>query len=320
MTDPAFTVVIPATRENSLPGAIASVQKQTVSDWELIVVGQGAENSIRSTVMRLQAADRRLRYVNIPTAGQSKARNAGLAEARGRWVAMMDDDCRAAPNWLEVLSASIATNPTVGLIGGSMLAPPKPAGRGYGRCPHWDPPESLYEPASGNSIPFGFGIVGGNFAIQRDLTSRIGAFDECFGVGGDFPAAEDTDYLWRAISAGARTLTTPRAIVHHSDGWRYGYRTVLRHQRQRGLGNGALAAKRAMAGDDRGRRERDELMARFQSDLLRLHRPEGIWYLPNFLLGYRRCIRHYELDRAGLLRRRRNDAVPSVVSSLESGR
>ncbi len=139
-------------------------------------------------------------------------------------------------------------------------------------------------------------------------------------MGGDFPASEDSDYFLRVLAQGGTVLSTPRAVVHHSDGWRYGYRTVLRHQRQRALGNGALAAKRAMVGDERGRHEFDAMLARFQSDLLRLQRPKGVWYLPNFLLGYRRCSHHYVVDSAGLLRRRGTDTLGAVVGALENVR
>jgi hypothetical protein len=75
-----------------------------------------------------------------------------------------------------------------------------------------------------------------------------------------------------------------------------------------------------MAGDDRGRHELYEMLARFQSDLRRLKKPQGIWYLPNFVQGYRRCMRHYVVDSAGVLRRRGTDAVDAMVGALEIGR
>jgi hypothetical protein len=231
---------------------------------------------------------------------------------------MIDDDCEAAPDLLEVLRDAFDLYPKVDLIGGAMLAPPKPVGRGFGRCRHWSPVEFLCHTGDGRGAAADeTGMVGGNCAMRRGLLGSVGRFDETLGVGGDFPAAEDSDYFLRVLAHGGTVLCTPRAVVHHSDGWRYGYRTVLRYQHQRGLGNGALAAKRAMVGDDSGRRERDEMVARFQSDLRRLRKPQGLWYLPNFLLGYRRCIRNYVVDSAGLLRRRGTDANEAVVGALE---
>ena len=320
---PTFTVVIPAMRHRSLPAAIASIYFQTISSWELVIVGQGDDDAaVRSAAINAsRAGDTRMRYVHISTPGESRARNAGLLAAQGDFVAMIDDDCEAAPDLLEVLRNAFASDPKVDLIGGSMLAPPKPVGRGFGRCPHWDPVEFVYHSDAGRpDAPAGAGIVGGNFAMRRSLVGSVGLFDEVLGVGAEFPAATDADYFLRVLAHGSMVLCTPRAVVHHSDGWRYGYRTVLRHQRERGLGNGALAAKRAMVGDRTGRQELDQMLVRFQSDLIRLQRPQGIWYLPNFVQGYRRCIRQYVVDSAGMLRRRGSSTAGAVVGALENGR
>jgi GT2 family glycosyltransferase len=260
-----------------------------------------------------------MRYVHVSNPGLSRARNAGLSAAHGDYIVMIDDDCEAAPDLLEVLRDAFHAHPKVDLIGGAMLAPPKPAGRGFGRCPNWNPVEFVYSDANRGSAPDDAGVVGGNFAMRRAVRKSVGLFDEAFGIGGPFPASEDSDYFLRVLAHGGMVLCTPRAVVHHTDGWRFGYRTVLRHQRNRGIGNGALAAKRAMTGDDRGRHELNEMMARFQSALLRLRKPAGIWYMPNFLLGYRRCTSQYMVDSDGLLQRRPNVPVGAVVSRAENG-
>jgi glycosyltransferase involved in cell wall biosynthesis len=306
-----FSVIIPATRAQSLPAALASIERQTYDAWELVVVGQGDDAAVGKAIGADRLANPRIRYVHIATPGLSRARNAGLEAARGELVAMTDDDCEAAPDWLEALADRFATHPEVGLIGGSMLAPPKPAGRGYGRCPHWEATEAIHLPGPGREMPPRFGIIGGNFAMRRELLSRVGPFDEHLGVGATFPAAEDSDYLLRACALGVGVLNTGAAVVHHSDGWRFGLRSVLRHQRQRGLGNGALAAKQTLAGDPAGRRELDLQIAGFRGDLAHVRRPAGAWYLPHFWLGYRRCLSAYSLDADGRLLLRRPAAVPA---------
>jgi|SRR5581483_2368088 len=303
---PTFTVVIPTARASSLPAAIRSIYAQTFASWELLLVGQADDSAVRAAVQSMPPDPPRLRYLHVPIAGLSRARNAGLARARGEMVAFMDDDCEAAPDWLAVLAALFDQHPDVEFIGGSMLAPPKPSGTGLGRCPHWEPPEILYDPlACQHQRPTGFGFVGGNFAFRRTVIDKVGLFDPRLGVGAVFPAAEDTDYLLRLDARGIKMLSTPRSVVHHSDGWRYGLAAVLRHQRARGIGNGALAAKRTMSGDRRGREELRQHVTEFRGALLRLQRPEGAWYVPHFWLGYRQCMRQYAVDEAGLLRPRR---------------
>lgn len=301
-----FSVVIAASRPSSLGAAVQSIVDQIYGDWELIVVGQAEDADVRDAFGRAQTGAARATYLHIPSRGLSRARNAGITAARGELIAMMDDDCEASPEWLAQLAAIFRARPDVDFVAGSMLAPPKPVGRGIGRCPHWVAQEMLYAPVAGApKRPLPFAFVGGNFAFRRSVAERVGPFDEHLGVGGTFPAAEDTDYLFRMEAHGVRMLSTPSSIVHHTDGWRYGRLTMLQHQRARAIGNGALAAKQAMSGDPGGRAELRRLAVRFVGSLLRLRRPEGIWYLPHFLLAYRRCLRRYTIDERGLLRPRR---------------
>jgi len=300
-----FSVIIPATRDSSLPAAVRSLATQTFRSWELIVVGQADDRRVRAALDRMSLKPEALRYVRIPRAGLSRARNAGTAVAVGELIAMIDDDCEADPSWLATLDGIFARQPEIDFVGGSMLAPPRSGGSRFGRCPHWDPPEALYDPAATRGRPpDGFGFVGGNFAYRRALIEMVGPFDEHLGVGGTFPAAEDADYLLRMEARQVRMLSTGRAIVFHSDGWRYGLRAVLRHQRCRGIGNGALAAKRAMGGDLRGLDEIRRQTTAAAGAMFRLRRPQGLWYLPHVWLGYRRCRQRYLLDGRGLLRRR----------------
>ncbi len=303
---PCFSVVIAASRPSSLGAALRSIVGQTFGDWELIVVGQAEDSGVRAAFGRAEAGAGRATYLHLPQRGLSRARNAGITAARGELIAMMDDDCEASPDWLAHLATIFRSRPDVDFVAGSMLAPPKPVGRGIGRCPHWVAEAMLYDPVAGSSKrPLPFAFVGGNFAFRRSVAERVGPFDEHLGVGGTFPAAEDTDYLFRMEAHGVRMLSTPRSIVHHTDGWRYGRLTILRHQRGRAIGNGALAAKRTMSRDPGGEIELRRLVSRFVGRVLRLQRPEGIWYLPHFWLGYRRCLRRYTLDECGLLRPRR---------------
>ena len=137
------------------------------------------------------------------------------------------------------------------------------------------------------------------------LLERAGRFDECLGAGTEFPSCEDTDYKLRLESMGVKMRSTPRAIVYHTHGVRYGVRALLAHQRNYARGNGAMAAKLTMSGDPRGAQwleatRRDCLRSWFQN-----RRPQrlaaDLRRLQCFAGGYRDCIRDYSVD-AGLLR------------------
>jgi glycosyltransferase involved in cell wall biosynthesis len=89
----AVSVLIPAhDAEATLLATLHSVQRQTFTDFEAIVVDDGSKDSTPDIAAALAATDARFRLVRQENAGVAKARNAALAIARGRWVAPLDAD------------------------------------------------------------------------------------------------------------------------------------------------------------------------------------------------------------------------------------
>ena len=115
MTDPAFSVVIAAFNEEDLVGsAIASVQAQTRSDWEVVVIDDGSEDGTARVAGELAASDPRIRVVSQANAGLSAARNAGIAASRADLVSFLDADDLWLPRYLEVAADSLETAPRAG--------------------------------------------------------------------------------------------------------------------------------------------------------------------------------------------------------------
>ena len=112
---PAVSVII-ATHNYGrfLAEAIESVQRQTMDDVEIIVVDDGSTDE--TTAVLASVSDPRLRVRRIPKSGVSVARNAGLALARGRFVAFLDADDRWRPTKLERQVAMMEGEPSLGLI------------------------------------------------------------------------------------------------------------------------------------------------------------------------------------------------------------
>lgn len=88
------TVVIPThNREDLIGRAIESVQKQTYSDLEIIVVADGSTDETDKIVKGLQEKDDRIKYFSYsPSRGGNFARNYGINKAKGEYVAFLDDD------------------------------------------------------------------------------------------------------------------------------------------------------------------------------------------------------------------------------------
>lgn len=110
---PAISIVMATyNRPAVLAFAIRSVIAQDFADWELIVVGDGCSDATGALVASF--ADKRIRYVNLALnyGEQSGPNNAGIARARGKYIAFLNhDDCwfgdhlRAAMDWLEACGA-----------------------------------------------------------------------------------------------------------------------------------------------------------------------------------------------------------------------
>ncbi|HKV32282.1 MAG TPA: glycosyltransferase family 2 protein [Candidatus Dormibacteraeota bacterium] len=311
-----FTVCLPASRPSSVGATIWSIAAQTVTDWELLVVGQGDDRAVRAAVAAAGAGDPRIRYLHLTTPGSSRARTAAIHAAQGEILAMTDDDCEARPDWLAVIETILTDDPDVALVGGSMLAPLSspvwPAS-----CPSFVATDALYDPArNGRTAPAGWDWVGGNFALRRHVAEMVGDFDACLGIGGDFEAAGDTDYKLRMEAMGLKMRTTPRSIVDHTYGWRYGVHAVLRHQRTHARGNGALAAKLTLMGDPRGQawlsKTRHDVWSGWLPLRRTLRRVADLRVLFHFSRAYAQCRRRYRVNARGLL-----ELKPATVDRAE---
>jgi glycosyltransferase involved in cell wall biosynthesis len=97
------SVILPTyNRAAFLPAAFASIAGQTFADWELIVVDDGSSDDT-SKVVREQGGPlgERVRYVHQTNRGAYAARNRGLDEARGAYIAFFDSDDVWLPHHLE---------------------------------------------------------------------------------------------------------------------------------------------------------------------------------------------------------------------------
>jgi len=81
-------------RAATLPLAVASVQAQGIEDIEILIVGDGVDDAVRSTVEGLQAADARIRFFDFPKGPRNGEihRDGVLRQARGRIVCYQADD------------------------------------------------------------------------------------------------------------------------------------------------------------------------------------------------------------------------------------
>ena len=101
---PSISVIVPVYQaEAYLQGCIDSVKSQTFTDWELILIDDGSRDGSPAICDRSAAEDSRIRVFHKPNGGVSTARNLGLQEAKGEYIAFLDSDDRFVPRTLETL-------------------------------------------------------------------------------------------------------------------------------------------------------------------------------------------------------------------------
>ena len=166
------SVVIPTYNHREFVlAAIESVFAQGFGDVEIIVVNDGATDGTRDVLAPLIAGGR-IRYVEQENGGQALARNRGIAESRGEFVALLDDDDLWPPGKLEWQVRVLLEDPAAVMVYGDCaylrageLTPetdraPRPCGAAYEafRLRNW-----IMSP--------------GQTLIRRAALDRVGAFD-----------------------------------------------------------------------------------------------------------------------------------------------
>ena len=206
---PAISVVIPAYQEaRRIGAAIESVLAQTLQPLEIIVVDDGSTDDTAAIADRYGA-----RVLQQRNAGISAARNRGIDEAAGEWIALLDADDAWLPERLAWLARAAAARPDIGFgfsdytveengvpNAPSNLArtPQYIAARGPAR-------ESALYPISREALCHALAV--GNFLgtstvfVRRDLVRQNDLrFDETLPLrGADYQMSEDVEWYLRVL-------------------------------------------------------------------------------------------------------------------------
>jgi GT2 family glycosyltransferase len=114
-TPPTFSVLVPAhNAEATIASAIGSVLRQTRSDFELIIVDDGSTDATTSRIEPF-LRDSRIRLLSQANRGLGGARNTAIADARGKYVSLLDSDDLWLPHYLEIMGSALDANADAGL-------------------------------------------------------------------------------------------------------------------------------------------------------------------------------------------------------------
>ena len=115
---PKVSVIIATyNRAALLPRAVNSVLSQIYSDYEIIIVDDCSSDKTQEVIQEF--TDPRIRSIRHKTnQGAAAARNTGIAHARGKYIAFLDDDDECTPNRLADQVSVLDTNPDIGVVYG----------------------------------------------------------------------------------------------------------------------------------------------------------------------------------------------------------
>ncbi len=182
---------------------------------EFLLVDNGSSDDTLAVFEKWARGRQGFRSMSETTPGVSNARNAGWKSTSGAIVVMIDDDCYAQGDLLEMWLAVFKENPKVGWGSGRVLLhDPQDDPVAIDDCPHVRLHPARSHLACGE-------VQGSNQAYRREVLERIGGYDPRMGVGTPF-GCEDMDTAARACYAGWDGLYDPRPVVRHHHGRRNG--------------------------------------------------------------------------------------------------
>lgn len=213
---PRISVIIPAYKAMAyLPETLASALAQDADDVEVLVIDDGSPDNVREWFAT--QTDARARLISRPNGGLSAARNTGIREAKGAYLAFLDADDLWKPAKLRLQAAVLDARPEVGLVN-CWVALIDEHGRSKGR--------QIRNPERGRvwSVMVERNIVecGSVPLIRRECFERVGGFDETI-------VSPDRD-MWLRIAAEYEVELVPDALVyyrHHSLSQSKNWRALL---------------------------------------------------------------------------------------------
>lgn len=269
MNAPTVSIVIPAYNcAWCIDRALDSVAAQSFRDYEVIVVDDGSTDN---TAAVLAARPEPLRVIRQANAGMSAARNAGIAAARGEFVAFLDSDDWWRPGKLAAQVELMRADPELGFCS-SATELQSPDGQTVGE---WGCPASTAGLVAQ--------ILGGVSAVAGGASSvlvRRALLEVLTGFDARLRGAEDTD-MWIRLGAAGRyaclseplvvVTRNPSSVSRNREAMRAGALACL--DKNRGLlpeaGRGAYwrACKATVLADYAKWRYRDGLRAQALADL-----------------------------------------------------
>jgi glycosyltransferase involved in cell wall biosynthesis len=199
---PYISVVIPAyNAERTLKETIQSVQDQTLTDIEIIIINDGSTDQTWNLIENL--ADSRIKAFSYENGGVAVARNRGITHAIGEFIAFIDADDLWTPDKLELQLDALKQHPEAGVAySWNYFYYEKTGDRTPGHVANFE--GNVYAPL----LQENFLANGSNPLIRRQAIDQIGGFDSTF------PHCADWDFYLR-LAAQWQFVRVPKHQVFY---------------------------------------------------------------------------------------------------------
>jgi glycosyltransferase involved in cell wall biosynthesis len=201
---PTVSVIVPThNRPDMLAGALASIRAQTFTDYEVIIVSNG-ENEEMAALSRA-CAERHGTVYELPEGNLPAARNYAIAQAKGAWIAFLDDDDIWLQNKLELQLAE-ADRTGADMIASDYIEfyPDGHEAIGQRRIPEgWTYVQAICHQR--------WGVPPSAVMVRKGVLLDVGGFDPAQRFGED-------DDLWRRISWRHRIHQMEEPLIRYRKG------------------------------------------------------------------------------------------------------
>jgi len=211
-------IVCTYNREELLRLCLQSLAEQSLDRglYEVVIVDNNSTRAARDIAQSFEERYDNFRVVTEARQGLSHARNRGWSEARGEFVAFLDDDAKATPQWCErILRAFHEVQPPPVAVGGEIRPfydsmPPSWFSDDFEIRTWGDSPGFLQPPRAKD------GFSGSNMAFRSDIFTEFGGFSTDLGMKGEVTAlGEETELFTRVYRKYPLFWYDPQMLVFH---------------------------------------------------------------------------------------------------------
>jgi glycosyltransferase involved in cell wall biosynthesis len=206
-------------RRDHLRNVLTSLAGQELShaiEWDIVVVDNNSTDDTHEVTKAFSdTSPVPVHYAREEKQGLSHARNRGIVESRGRYVAFIDDDAIADPHWVSALYGALKESDCDCVGGRIYLKPERELPRWlnkdlWGFLGHLDYGDKVL------SLDRTHTLFGGNMAFSRAVFESTGLFNPDYGrKGNDNFGGEEYELFLRLLNNGGKGVYAPEAVIYH---------------------------------------------------------------------------------------------------------